>query len=161
SYNTGGWVQVTGNGASLTGLYIPYNVNIVASNVTLNDDEIVAGGVNSMGVSLRHTSGVTIENTTIMGTNATTGRVLTGIKDVYSDSSGLTVDKVNISDFETGVQVEAGLVENNYIHNPGFQTGDHTNGVMSNGATTPLTITHNTIFNSLGQTDDIGLFEDF
>jgi hypothetical protein len=40
-------------------------------------------------------------------------------------------------------------------------SGDHTNGVMSNGDNTPLAITHNTIFNSLGQTDDIGLFEDF
>jgi hypothetical protein len=53
--NTGGWVQVTGAGVTLSGLYIPYNVNIVANNVTLNNDKIVAGGPNSIGVSLRHT----------------------------------------------------------------------------------------------------------
>jgi hypothetical protein len=161
SLTTGGWVQVTGVGATLSGLNIPYNVNIVANNVTLNNDKITAGGPNSMGISLRHTSGVTIENTTITGTDSGTNRLMTGIKDVFSDSSGLTVNKCNISNFETGVQLEAGLVENNYIHNPGYVSSDHTNGVMSNGATTPLTITHNTIFNSLGQTDDIGLFEDF
>ncbi|HXS65757.1 MAG TPA: hypothetical protein VN767_23130 [Streptosporangiaceae bacterium] len=160
-YDTRGWVQVTGNGANLTGLYIPYNVNISASNVTLNDDEIMAGGANSMGVSLRHTSGVTIENTTITGINATSGRLMTGIKDVFSDSTGLVVNANNISNFETGVQLEAGLVENNYIHDPGYMSADHTNGVMSNGDNTPLTITHNTIFNSLGQTDDIALFQDF
>jgi hypothetical protein len=159
--NAGGWVQVTGAGAMLSGLYIPYNVNIVANNVTLNDDKIVAGGPNSMGVSLRHTSGATVENTTIAGTDSGANRLMTAIKDVFSDSTGLTVNHCNISNFETGVQVEAGLVENNYIHNPGYVSGDHTNGVMSNGDNTPLAITHNTIFNSLGQTDDIGLFEDF
>ncbi len=161
SLTTGGWVQVTGAGATLSGLNIPYNVNIVANNVTLNNDKITVGGPNSIGVSLRHTSGVTVENTTISGIDAASNRVMTGIKDVFSDSSGLTVNKCNIAQFETGIQVESGLVENNYLHNPGFVSGDHTNGVMSNGATTPLTITHNTIYNNLTQTDDIGLFEDF
>ncbi len=140
---------------------VPCNVNILANNVTLNDDEIVAGGANSMGVSLRHTSGVTIENTTIADTNATSGRLMTGIKDVFSDSTGLVVNANNISNFETGVQLEAGLVENNYIHDLGYVSGDHTNGVMSRGDNTPLTITHNTIFSNLDQTDDIALFEDF
>ena len=86
---------------------------------------------------------------------------MTGIKDIYSDSTGLTVNHDNISLWETGVQLESGLVENNYIHDPGFIAGDHTNGVMSNGGTVLLTITHNTIFNNRTQTDDVGLFEDF
>ena len=158
---SGGWVQVTGNGATLSDLYIPYNVNILANNVTLNDDEVVAGGPNSMGVSLRNTADVTIENTTISGLNAGSSRLMTGIKDVFSTSTGLVVNHCDISEFETGIQVESGLIENNYIWNPGYVSGDHTNGVMSNGDNTPLTITGNTIFNDLGQTDDIGLFEDF
>src|ERR1700691_2571120 len=75
SYNTGGWVNVTGNGASLTGLKIPYNVNITGNNVTLNDDQITTGGPNSFGVSLRHTAGVTVENTTITGTDGGANQV--------------------------------------------------------------------------------------
>jgi hypothetical protein len=161
SYNSGGWVAVTGNGANLSDLNIPYGVVISANNVTLNDDNIVTGGPNSIGVSLRNTSGVTIENTTISGMDTGSNRVMTGIKDIFSNSTGLVVNHDNISQFETGVQVESGLIENNYIHNPGFVAGDHTNGVMSNGGTTQLTITHNTIFNNLSQTDDVGLFEDF
>src|SRR5260370_22927350 len=86
---------------------------------------------------------------------------MTGVKDVYSGSAGTQIRADNISWFETAVQMESGLVKNNYIHNPGFIAGDHTNGVMSNGGTTLLTITHNTIFNPLSQTDAVALFEDF
>jgi hypothetical protein len=35
-------VQVTGNGAVLSGLYIPYTVSVKASNVTISKDKIVA-----------------------------------------------------------------------------------------------------------------------
>jgi len=161
SLTTGGWVAVTGNGATLTGLNIPYGVVISANNVTLSNDKILTGGTNSIAVSLRHTAGATIQNTTIAGLDSGANRVMTGVKDIYSDSTGLTVNHDNISLFETGVQVDSGLVENNYIHDPGFVAGDHTNGVMSNGGTVLLTITHNTIFNNRSQTDDVGLFQDF
>jgi hypothetical protein len=161
TFNSGGWVAITGNGATLSNLNIPYGVVISANNVTLNDDNIVTGGPDSIAVSLRNTAGATIENTTITGLDTGANRVMTGIKDVFSNSTGLVVNHDNISEFETGVQVESGLVENNYIHDPGYTAGDHTNGVMSNGGTVPLTITHNTVFNSLNQTDAIGLFEDF
>ena len=159
--STSGFIAVTGSGATLSGLNIPYGVVISANNVTLNDDNIVTGGPNSIAVSLRHTSGVTIQNSTIAGMDSGSNRVMTGVKDVFADSTGLTVNHNNISLFETGVQVESGLVENNYIHDPGFVAGDHTNGVMSNGGSVPLTVTHNTVFINRTQTDDIGLFEDF
>jgi hypothetical protein len=160
SYNSGGWVAVTGNGANLTGLNIPYGVVISANNVTLNDDQITTGGPNTFGVSLRHTSGVTIQNTTITGMNAGANEVTSGIKDIFGDSTGLIVNHDNISSFESGVGVDSGLIENSYIHDPGYISGDHTNGIISSGGSQPLTINHNTIFNSLTQTDDIGLFED-
>ena len=66
------------------------------------------------------------------------------------------------SEFETGVRLETGLVEDNYIHEPGYIAGDHTNGVMSNGGVTRLLIVnHNTILIDRGQTDAVGLFEDY
>ena len=62
----------------------------------------------------------------------------------------------------TGVQLESGLVQGNYIHNPGFISGDHINGITSNGgATGLLSIQHNTIFTNRGQTDAVSLFQDF
>jgi hypothetical protein len=148
-------VIVTGNGTVLSGLSIPYTVAIQASNVTVNDVQIVTGG--SFAISLTHTAGVTIENSTISGTNATTGRVNVAIDDVYGDSTGEVIKDNNISAFRTAMQVSAGLVEGNYIHDPGYIAGDHTNGIVTNGGTASMTIEDNTIFNSLGQTDAISL----
>ena len=76
-YNAAGNdVIVTVNGTVLSGLYIPYNLRIDASNVTVKDVQVVTGG--AFGISLTHTTGVTIENSTISGQNSTTGRVNVG-----------------------------------------------------------------------------------
>ena len=146
---------VTGTGTVLSGLYIPYTLEIAASNVTVKDVQVVTGG--SFAIDLRHTTGATIENSTISGQNATTGRVDSAIDDVYGDSTGMVIKDNNISAFRTAMQISTGLVHGNYIHNPGYIAGDHTNGIVTNGGTDPLTIEDNTIFNSLGQTDAISL----
>jgi hypothetical protein len=155
---SGGFVQVTGNGAVLSGLNIPYNVNIKASDVTLKDDKIVVGGgTSSYAVSLRTTVGVTIEDSTISGQNATTGRAAYGIDDIYADSTGLTIENNNITDARTGVELAGGQVTGNYIHDFGYVSGDHTNGIFVAGSTMPLVINDNTILNNFSQTDAISL----
>jgi hypothetical protein len=156
SYNAAGNdVVVTGTGTVLSGLYIPYNLVIDASNVTVQDVEVVTGG--NFGISLTHTTGVTIENSTISGQNLTSGRVDSAIDDVYGDSTGIVIKNNNISRFRTGVQISTGMIAGNFIHDPGYIRGDHTNGIYVGGTTEPLTIYGNTIFNDLGQTDDINL----
>ena len=161
-FDSRGWVQVTGNGAVLSGLYIPYNLNIAASNVTVKDVKVVTSGQSSFGISVRHTSGVTIENSTISGVNASAGRVMAGIKDIYSDSTGLAVLNNDISEASTGVQMESGLIQGNYIHDMGSIAGDHLDGIHSTGGVTAsLTIEHNTILNNFGQTGAVVLTEDF
>ena len=148
-------VVVNVNGTVLSGLSIPYNVEIDASDVTVEDVRVVTRGY--FGISLRHTTGVTIEDSTISGQNSTTGRVGSAIDDLYGDSTGIVIRDNDISLFRTGVQVSTGLIVGNYIHDPGYIHGDHTNGIYVNGTTQPLTIYGNTIFNDLGQTDDISL----
>jgi len=138
-----GEVTVTGNGAVLSGLNIPCTVEIDASNVTVKNSQVVTGG--------------TIANSVIKGTNATSGRVNVAIDDVYGDSTGMTITGNNISAFRTAMQVSAGLVQGNYIHDPGYIAGDHTNGIVTGGGTTAMTIKDNTVFNTLGQTDAITL----
>jgi Right handed beta helix region len=156
SYNAAGKnVVVTGKGAVLSGLYISGTLTIDASSVTVKDVHVVTGAI--FGVGLAHTTGVTIENSTISGLNATTGRVDSAIDDVYGDSTGMVIKDNNISDFRTAIHLSTGLVEGNYIHDPGYISGDHTNGFYVNGGTEPLTISDNTIFNSRSQTDAINL----
>jgi Right handed beta helix region len=150
-----GVVQVTGSHVVLSGLYIPYNVDITGSDVTIKDSRVVTAG--NFGISLRHTTGVTIEASTIGGSNATAGRVGVAITDVYGDSTGIAIENDNISAFKTAVQVSTGTVTGNYIHDPGYVAGDHTNGIFDAGSAQPLTIDHNTILNSTGQTDAISL----
>ena len=148
-------VIVKVNGTVLSGLYIPSNLTINASNVTVKNVQVVTGG--TFGISLTHTTGVTIENSTISGQNATTGRVDSAIKDVYGDSTGMVIKANNISLFRTAMQLSNGMVDGNYIHDPGYIAGDHTNGVVSTGGTKTLVIQNNTIFNSIGQTDAISV----
>jgi hypothetical protein len=151
-------LNVTGSGTVLSGMYLVGTLNVTASNVTIKNDTIVTSGANGLfGISIRHTAGVTVENCTISGTNATSGRVDTAISDAYEDSTGLVIADNNISDARTGIQLAAGQVTGNYIHDPGYIAGDHTNGVLANGGTGQLTITGNTILDSLGQTDAISL----
>ena len=151
----GGYVVVTARGTVLSSLSIPYLLVIDAPDVTVQDVRVVTGGY--WGIRLTHTMGVTIEDSTISGQNQTSGRVGSAINDVYGDSTGIVIKNNNISRFKTGVQVSTGLIVGNYIHDPGYLHGDHTNGIYVAGTTEPLTIYGNTIFNDLGQTDDINL----
>jgi hypothetical protein len=151
----GGYVMVTAPGTVLSGLFIPCTLEIDASDVTVQDVQVVTGG--NFGISLRHTTGVTIKDSTIRGQNLTSGRVNSAIDDVYGDSTGIVIKNNDISRFRTGVQVSTGLIVGSYIHDPGFIHGDHTNGIYVAGTTEPLTVYGNTIFNNLGQTDDINL----
>ena len=159
----GGYADVTGNGASLSGLHIPGNVDVSGNNVTLNNVSITVsgGGGDSYGVDLRHTANVTIEHSSIQGTNTTTGRLTTGIKDIYGDATGTQILANNIQKAGSAVQIFQGTVQGNYIHNFGMVSTDHVNGITTNGDTQPLLIQNNTILNKFGQTDAIGLFQDY
>src|SRR6266487_2510168 len=107
----GGYVMVTAPGTVLSGLFIPCTLEIDASDVTVQDVQVVTGG--NFGISLRHTTGVTIEDSTISGQNLTSGRVNSAIDDVYGDSTGIVIKNNDISRFRTGVQGSTGLVVGN------------------------------------------------
>jgi hypothetical protein len=79
----GGRLMVTARGTVLSGLSIPYNLEIDASDVTVRDVQVVTDGY--FGISLRHTTGVTIEDCTVSGQNLASGRVDSAIDDVYGD----------------------------------------------------------------------------
>ena len=55
------------------------------------------------------------------------------------------------------MQVSAGLVTGNYIHDPGLIAGDHIDGIFDPGFAGALMISGNTILNSFTQTSAISL----
>lgn len=154
------YISVYGSNITLNGIETAGNIDITGSNVTLQNCKIIESN-GMFGVSIRHTTNVTIKNCRIAGTNASSGRMMVGIKSIYDDDVNLRSIANNISYVSTGIQYCQGLIQDNYIHDMGYQSGDHLNGTTSNAGCNQLTIQHNTIFNSFSQTDAISLFEDF
>jgi hypothetical protein len=150
-------VTITKDGTTLTNADIHGSLVINADNVTLRNVRITNDG-EDWGIGLAHTHNTTIHNCQIAPAGT---RLLVGIKDIYGDATGTTIDACNISGTTTGIQTHEGTIENTYIHDLAYQDGDHLNGTTSNGSTEPLTIRHNTIYNQEGQTDAISLFQDF
>ena len=116
---------MTGTGAVLSGLYIPHEVVINASSVTVKDVQVAVSG--DFGIALTHTKNVTIENSTISGLNSTIGRVSSAIDDVYGDSTGIVIKANNISSFKTAIQ----------ISRPGWPTPTTSTTPATSAAITP------------------------
>jgi hypothetical protein len=157
-WDSRGWLQAS-SGAVVKNLTVSGPINVGGSNITVMNNRVLVSGEN-WGIGLQHSSNAVISNNEI-GILAGSPRLMVGIKDIYGDSSGFQILRNNIQNTATGIQVEEGLIADNYIHDMGFQSGDHTNGTTSNGGTTMMTIRHNTILNKFNQTDAISLFQDF
>jgi len=157
---TGSYIQVTGDGAVVDGITTEREISVEADNVTIRNSKIVDGG-DGWAIALRHANNATIEHNELAGrAQAGASRLMVGIKDIYGDSSGTRILANNIYYTATGVQMDQGLLQDNYIHDLGFKSGDHVNGFTSNSGTEQLTVRHNTILNPESQTDAISLFQD-
>lgn len=153
-----GWLTVDTDGAIVEGLIVDGSINVEADDVTVRNNRVLAVG-NTWGIGLLHTAGTTVAGNDV-GV-AGSRRLETGVKDVYGDSTGMRVQRNDIANTATGVQLGTGVVEGNFIHDMGLESGDHVNGITSNGAIGVLVIRNNTVLNQLEQTDAVGLFQDF
>jgi hypothetical protein len=156
-----GLVVVSGPGTVFEGYEVAGTVDVRAAAVTVRNVRIREDG-ESFGVALRHAKDATVANCEIFGRNARGDRLMVGIKDIYADSTGTRVLRNDIWHTATGIQLQSGLVQDNYVHGLGLRDGDHVNGFTDNGGVTqPLVIRHNTFLNPHPQTDAISLFQDF
>jgi hypothetical protein len=149
-------VVVSTDGTVISDLHIHGVLNITASNVTVDKVEVTSNG-DPFGITLRHTKDVTIEHSTIGGANITTGRIGAAIHDVYGDATNTLIKDNDIFFFKTAIQITTGTIVGNYMRDPGFVAGDHTNGVLAIGTTQPLLIRDNTILDDQEQTDAVSL----
>jgi hypothetical protein len=168
-YDSRGWVEIDGAGVTpgdpilFENWFCGVNVDVAADNVTINNCHITyAGPGDSWGVSLRSVDSATVSNCTIAGSNAGNNRMAVCVKDIYGDSTNTQVLACDMSWCAIGVQLQQGLIKDNYIHALGMNSTDHVNGTTANGGNgLQLTIQHNTVLNPFGQTDAISLFQDF
>jgi hypothetical protein len=158
AWDSRGWLQAS-SGAVVKNLIVSGPINVGGSNITVSNNKVLVSGEN-WGIGLQHSTNAIVSDNEI-GILGGSPRLMVGIKDIYGDSSGFQILRNNIQNTQTGVQVEEGLIADNYIHDMGYAPGDHVNGTTSNGGTTMMTIRHNTILNQIDQTDAISLFQDF
>jgi hypothetical protein len=154
-----GWVAIDGPGTTFSGYIVPAGIEVFADNVVIENVRIRAA-TDYWGIGIRHAKNTVIRNCEIGGTGSSS-RMMVAIKTIYGDEQNTTVRGCNIAFTGTGIQLYWGLVEDNYIHDMAYKTDEHVNGFTSNSSTGPLMIRRNRIENQVGQTDAIGLFEDF
>ena len=122
--------------------------------------QVVNSG-NDWGIGLMHATNALVEHSQVHSP-AGADRLQDAIKDVYGDSVGTTIETTNIWGADSGIKVGQGTIADNYVHGLEADPGDHINGIVSYvGSAAGLTIRHNTVFNSIGQTDCIGILESF
>jgi hypothetical protein len=158
-WDSRGWVAIDGAGTTFSGYIVPAGIEVSADNVVIENVRIIAA-TDYWGIGVRHAKNTIIRNCEIGGTG-TNSRMMVAVKTIYGDEQNTTVKGCNIAFTGTGIQLYWGLVEDNYIHDMAYKTGEHVNGFTSNSSIGPLVIRHNRIENQVGQTDAIGLFEDF
>ena len=159
-----GVVSITTAGTTLSGISTGSMIDVRAANVTITNSRVFGALTNSPGIALeRGANNTHIVSTLIAGTNTTSGGMLVGIKDVQGDPvTGTLIDKCDIYNASSGVQIYAGTVQNSYIHdlsNTGSQHLEDFNSTGNDGFR--LVINHNTLFNRQSQTAAVYLGADF
>ena len=166
-----GYVSITGAGTTFSGFSLSgFPVAVFANNVTIQNCVISAGGQSTFSVNIETDqnnkgnpiTSFTIKNCTVSGSDNNMNRACACIKDIYGTATGVLVQACNLYWTSTGIQVYAGQLLDNYIHDlvANATYGDHVNGINVSGGTSPLLMQHNTILNPIGQTDCIALFQD-
>ena len=157
-----GGLTLSTPGQVVSGLNINGNVNIHASNVTLENCIIhVTDPTQFAAVAvLGGLTGVVIKNCTIIGPGSSATTQFYGV-DVLGNSQ-VTVDSCNISQVAHGVQVSDGqvVVENNYIHGLNSVGSSHYEDIFFGGSSNPnfsLLIQHNSLINENGWTASVFL----
>jgi hypothetical protein len=161
---TGGALVITGAGTTLAGITTSSTIVVAAPHVTITNSRIYGALTNQPGIALEPAAnGTTITDTLIAGTNATSGTMLVGIKDVQGNPvTGTQIIRCDIYHASSGVQIYEGTIADSYIHDLGNTGTEHLEDYNSTGNSGyRVTIRHNTLFNPSPQTAAVYLGADF
>ncbi|WP_147268693.1 DUF4082 domain-containing protein [Sphaerisporangium album] len=152
-------VTVTKDGAVIDGLEISGEINVEADNVTIRNVRLAAAPGDWGIIQRNGHSGLTVEDSEIFGNGSQRTQFA-----ILNQGGDLTVRRVDIHTISNGILTEQGLVEDSYLHDPKYFSGDHTDMIMCTSGPpsgAKLVIRNNTVINTLEQTGAIALFQDF
>jgi hypothetical protein len=151
-------IRVRKAGAVINGADVRGDIYVEADNVTIKNSRIVNDG-NWAIVQRPEASGLVVKDSEIRGNG--TDRLQYAILNLGGDIKILRNDISAVSD---AISTNVGLIEGNYLHDPIYFDGDHTDMIQSNAGPPSgqrLVIRRNTVINTLEQTAAIALFQDF
>ncbi|GII53521.1 hypothetical protein Pth03_19100 [Planotetraspora thailandica] len=154
-----GSITVTKDGTVIDGQYVRGEINVDADNVTIRNTRVAAAPGDWGIIQRSGHRGLTVEDSEVYGNGKQ--RTQFGILNQGGD---LTVRRVDIHTISNGILTEQGLIEDSYIHDPVYYSGDHTDMIMCTSGPpsgAKLVIRGNTVINTLDQTGAVALFQDF
>ncbi|MEU9887100.1 DUF4082 domain-containing protein [Sphaerisporangium sp. NPDC051011] len=152
-------ITVTKDGTVIDGLEVSGEINVEADNVTIRNVRLAAAPGDWGIIQRNGHSGLTVEDSEIFGNGSQRTQFA-----ILNQGGDLTVRRVDIHTISNGILTEQGLIEDSYLHDPKYFSGDHTDMIMCTAGPpsgTRLVIRNNTVINTLEQTGAIALFQDF
>jgi hypothetical protein len=145
-------------GTVIDGIDMRADISVEADNVTIKNSRVVTSG--EWGIIQREgAKGLVVRDSEIRGNG--TDRLQHAI---FNQGGAITIVRTEMSICSDAISTNVGLIEDNYLHDPIYFDGDHTDMIQSNSgppAGQRLVIRHNTVINTLDQTAAVALFQDF
>jgi hypothetical protein len=153
-----GVLRVTKPGTVIDGLDMHGDISVEADNVTIKNTRVITAGTWGI-IQRQNAKGLVVQDCDIRGNG----------KDqlqhaIFNLGGMITIQRTDMSVVSDAISTSVGLIRDNYLHDPKYFPGDHTDMIQSNSGPPPgstLVIRHNTVINTIDQTAAIALFQDF
>nr|WP_246496997.1 DUF4082 domain-containing protein [Sphaerisporangium rubeum] len=152
-------ITVTKDGTVIDAMEVRGEINVDANDVVIKNTRVAAAPGQWGIIQRQGRSGLVVENSEIFGN----GKDQTQFG-IINQGGDLTVRRADIHTISNGILTDQGLIEGNYLHDPKYFSGDHTDMIMCTSGPpsgAKLVIRGNTVINNLDQTGAIALFQDF
>ncbi|MEO3807844.1 DUF4082 domain-containing protein [Sphaerisporangium sp. B11E5] len=152
-------ITVTKDGTVIDGMEVRGEINVDADNVTIKNTRVAASPGQWGIIQRQGRSGLVVQDSEVFGN----GKEQTQFG-IINQGGDLTVRRADIHTISNGILTEQGLIEDSYLHDPKYFSGDHTDMIMCTAGPpsgAKLVIRGNTVINNLDQTGAIALFQDF
>jgi hypothetical protein len=151
-------LRVKKAGTVIDGVDIRADISVEANNVTIKNTRVITEG--EWGIIQRaNVKGLVVKDSEIRGNGK--DRLQHAI---FNLGGAITIVRNDMSVVSDAISTSVGLIEDNYLHDAIYFSGDHTDMIQANSGPPSgqqIVIRHNTVINTLDQTSAVALFQDF